>query len=98
DKLVTGVQTCALPISFIMRNLEKAGYETNPLDDDTLNAYQVFRVPMTTITLRATEGQPISKKDAERSKNFFALGLVSWMYGRPRSEERRVGKERRSRW
>src|SRR5438874_9188082 len=69
--------------AFIMRNLEKAGYETNPLDDDTLDAYQVFRVPMTTITLRATEGQPISKKDAERSKNFFALGLVSWMYGRP---------------
>jgi 2-oxoglutarate/2-oxoacid ferredoxin oxidoreductase subunit alpha len=69
--------------AFIMRNLEKAGYESNPLDDDSLDGYQVYRVPMTTITLRATEGQPITKKDAERSKNFFALGLVSWMYGRP---------------
>jgi len=69
--------------AFIMRNLEKAGYASNPLDDDSLDGYQVYRVPMTTITLRATEGQPITKKDAERSKNFFALGLVSWMYGRP---------------
>jgi len=69
--------------SFIMRNLEKAGYEASPLDDGSLDGYQLYRVPMTTITLRATEGQPISKKDAERSKNFFALGLVSWMYGRP---------------
>src|SRR5256714_4760649 len=69
--------------AFIGRNLEKAGYSENPLDDDSLDAYQVFRVPMTTITVRATEGLPISKKDAERSKNFFALGLISWMYGRP---------------
>src|SRR2546425_75082 len=69
--------------AFIPRNLEKAGYEQNPLDDGSLDGYQVFRVPMTTITVRATEGLPISKKDAERSKNFFALGLVSWMYGRP---------------
>src|SRR5437868_7216700 len=85
--------------AFIMRNLEKAGYETNPLDDDTLDAYQVFRVPMTTITLRATEGQPISKKDAERSKNFFALGLVSWMYGRPTDVTLRwIEKRCRTRW
>jgi 2-oxoglutarate ferredoxin oxidoreductase subunit alpha len=69
--------------SFIQRNLEKASYAENPLEDGSLDSYQVFRVPMTTITLRATEGVEISKKDAERSKNFFALGLVSWMYGRP---------------
>src|SRR5437016_2270229 len=69
--------------AFIDRNLEKAGYPANPLDDGSLDGYQVFRVPMTSITVRATEGLPISKKDAERSKNFFALGLVSWMYGRP---------------
>jgi len=69
--------------AFISRNLEKAGYSANPLEDDSLDAYQVYRVPMTTITLRAMEGVPISKKDAERSKNFFALGLISWMYGRP---------------
>jgi 2-oxoglutarate ferredoxin oxidoreductase subunit alpha len=69
--------------AFIQRNLEKAGYAETPLEDDSLDAYQLFRVPMTTITLRATEGLEISKKDAERSKNFFALGLVSWMFGRP---------------
>src|SRR6059058_491862 len=69
--------------AFIGRNLEKAGYAENPLDDGSLDGYQMYRVPMTTITVRATEGLPISKKDAERSKNFFALGLISWMYGRP---------------
>jgi 2-oxoglutarate ferredoxin oxidoreductase subunit alpha len=69
---------------FTDRNLEKAGYESNPLGDGTLEDYQVFKVPMTTITVRALEGIPgLSKKEAERSKNFFALGLVSWMYGRP---------------
>ena len=69
--------------AFLERNLEKAGYTANPLDDGSLDAYQVFRVPMTSITLRATEGMEITKKEAERAKNFFALGLVSWMYGRP---------------
>ncbi len=69
--------------AFVDRNLEKAGYPANPLEDGSLDGYQVFRVPMTTITVRATEGLEITKKDAERSKNFFALGLISWMFGRP---------------
>ncbi len=69
--------------AFIDRNLEKAGYEADPLGDGSLDGYQVYRVPMTSITLRATEGIAITKKEAERSKNFFALGLLSWMYGRP---------------
>jgi 2-oxoglutarate/2-oxoacid ferredoxin oxidoreductase subunit alpha len=65
-------------------NLRKAGYPSNPLDDDTLDDFQVFRVPMTSMTVRATEGiEGISSRDAARSKNLFALGLVSWMYGRP---------------
>ena len=69
---------------FTDRNLEKAGYGSNPLEDGSLEAYQVYQVPMTTMTVRALEGiSGISKKEAERSKNFFALGLVSWMYGRP---------------
>jgi 2-oxoglutarate/2-oxoacid ferredoxin oxidoreductase subunit alpha len=69
---------------FTDRNLEKAGYEANPLEDGSLDRYQVYRVPMTTITVRALEGiEGITKKEAERSKNFFALGLVSWMFGRP---------------
>jgi 2-oxoglutarate/2-oxoacid ferredoxin oxidoreductase subunit alpha len=69
--------------AFVDRNLEKAGYASNPLDDGSLDAYQVYRVPMTSITLRATEGIDVSKKQAEQAKNMFALGLVSWMYGRP---------------
>ncbi len=69
--------------AFIQRNLEKAGYTSDPLTDGTLDAYQVYRVPMSSITLRATEELGISKKEGERSKNMFALGLVSWMYGRP---------------
>ncbi len=69
--------------AFVDRNLEKAGYGSNPLDDGSLDAYQVYRVPMTSITLRATEGIDVSKKQAEQAKNMFALGLVSWMYGRP---------------
>ena len=69
---------------FSDRNLEKAGYRANPLDDESLSDYQVHRVPMTSMTLRATEGiEGLSRREGERSKNFFALGLVSWMYGRP---------------
>ena len=64
-------------------NLRKANYESNPLDDGTLDD-QVFRVPMTSMTVRATEGiDGITSRDAARSKNLFALGLVSWMYSRP---------------
>ncbi len=69
--------------SFVQRNLEKAGYRSNPREDGTLDGYQVFRVPMTSITVRAVEEVGITRKEAERSKNMFALGLVSWMYGRP---------------
>jgi 2-oxoglutarate ferredoxin oxidoreductase subunit alpha len=65
-------------------NLRKANYESNPLDDGTLDDYQVFRVPMTSMTVRATEEiDGITSRDAARSKNLFALGLVSWMYSRP---------------
>ncbi|HEV8421528.1 MAG TPA: 2-oxoacid:acceptor oxidoreductase subunit alpha [Actinomycetota bacterium] len=69
--------------AFVDRNLEKAGYPADPLSDGTLDGYQVYKVPMTSITLRATEGTGISKKEAERAKNMFALGLISWMYSRP---------------
>jgi 2-oxoglutarate/2-oxoacid ferredoxin oxidoreductase subunit alpha len=69
---------------FSDHNLRKAGYAANPLDDGTLDDYQVFRVPMTSMTVRATEGiDGITARDAARSKNLFALGLVSWMYSRP---------------
>jgi 2-oxoglutarate/2-oxoacid ferredoxin oxidoreductase subunit alpha len=69
--------------SFNQRNIEKAGYGADPTEDGTLDGYQVYKVPMTSITVRATEGIGIGKKEAERAKNMFALGLVSWMFGRP---------------
>ena len=69
--------------AFMQRNLDKAGYAADPTTDGTLDGYQVYRVPMTSITVRAVESLGIGKKEAERAKNMFALGLVSWMYGRP---------------
>ncbi|HEX2026077.1 MAG TPA: 2-oxoacid:acceptor oxidoreductase family protein, partial [Actinomycetota bacterium] len=69
---------------FSDHNLRKAGYESNPLEDGSLDDYQLFRVPMTTMTVRAVEDiDGVSSRDASRCKNLFALGLVSWMYGRP---------------
>ena len=69
--------------AFTQRNIEKAGYQTDPRTDGTLDGYQVYAVPMTSITTRATEAIGVGKKESERAKNMFALGLVSWMYGRP---------------
>ena len=69
--------------AFTQRNLDKAGYASDPLQDGTLDGYQVFKVPMTSITVRAVEDLGLTRKEAERSKNMFALGLISWMYGRP---------------
>ena len=69
--------------AFEPRNLEKAGYVGNPLDDDSLAAFTVYPVPMTSITVEAAKETGAKPRDAERSKNFFALGLISWMYSRP---------------
>ena len=69
--------------AFDARNLEKAGYATNPLEDDSLVAFNVYPVPMTSITVEATKELGVKPRDAERSKNFFALGLLCWMYTRP---------------
>jgi 2-oxoglutarate/2-oxoacid ferredoxin oxidoreductase subunit alpha len=69
--------------AFEQRNLDKAGYQANPLEDGSLTAYRVIQVPMTSITLEATKPLGVKPRDAERSKNFFALGLLSWMYTRP---------------
>jgi 2-oxoglutarate ferredoxin oxidoreductase subunit alpha len=68
---------------FTKRNLSKVGYEGNPLEDGSLDAYRLHPVPLTSLTVKALEDQSLSRKDAERSKNMFALGLLSWLYGRP---------------
>ncbi|MFI6024123.1 2-oxoacid:acceptor oxidoreductase subunit alpha [Amycolatopsis magusensis] len=68
---------------FSGRNMTKVGYDGNPLEDDTLAPFQVHKVAMSTLTRGALEATGLSKKDAERAKNMFALGLLSWMYHRP---------------
>jgi 2-oxoglutarate ferredoxin oxidoreductase subunit alpha len=69
--------------AFEKRNLDKAGFDTNPLQDGSLSGYQVYEIPMTTMTLQAIKDVGLTKKEAGRSKNMFALGVLSWMYGRP---------------
>jgi 2-oxoglutarate ferredoxin oxidoreductase subunit alpha len=69
--------------SFEERDLAKAGYAANPLTDGSLAAYTVYEVPMTSITQEVCKEAGVKPRDAERSKNFFALGLISWLYTRP---------------
>jgi 2-oxoglutarate/2-oxoacid ferredoxin oxidoreductase subunit alpha len=70
--------------AFTKRNLDKAGYDSNPLEDGSLSSYRVHRIPMTTLTQRAVEDvEDASTRDAGRAKNLFALGVLSWLYGRP---------------
>jgi 2-oxoglutarate/2-oxoacid ferredoxin oxidoreductase subunit alpha len=69
--------------AFDDRSLTKAGYDANPLTDGSLGAFTVYEVPMTSITQEVCKEAGVKPRDAERSKNFFALGLVSWLYTRP---------------
>jgi 2-oxoglutarate/2-oxoacid ferredoxin oxidoreductase subunit alpha len=69
--------------AFTDRNLDKAGYASSPLDDGSLAEYHVHEVPLTTLTLEALKEVDVTKREAERSKNMFALGLMSWLYHRP---------------
>ena len=69
--------------AFEARNLAKAGYDVSPLEDDSLKGYTVYEVPMTSLTKQACADLDVKPRDAERSKNFFALGVISWMYTRP---------------
>ncbi|HET7853525.1 MAG TPA: 2-oxoacid:acceptor oxidoreductase family protein, partial [Candidatus Methylomirabilis sp.] len=68
---------------FTENNLKKAGYATNPLEDGSLAKYQLFPVDITQMTLRAVEGLNLNTKVATRCKNFYALGLTSWLFTRP---------------
>ncbi len=70
--------------AFTDRNLQKAGYAANPLEDGSLDGYQVHAVPLTSLTVTALkEVDGVTPREAERAKNMFALGLMSWLYGRP---------------
>jgi 2-oxoglutarate ferredoxin oxidoreductase subunit alpha len=83
DDLPRGADIIANTDEFTKRNLTKVGYEGNPLEDGSLDAYQLHAIPITSVTVKALEGFDISKKDAERAKNMFSLGMLCWLYNRP---------------
>jgi 2-oxoglutarate/2-oxoacid ferredoxin oxidoreductase subunit alpha len=70
---------------FNKENLKKASYAVNPLEDDTLKGYRVHKLPITSVNIRALQeaGVKLSRKEMDRCKNFFALGLLYWLYDRP---------------
>jgi 2-oxoglutarate/2-oxoacid ferredoxin oxidoreductase subunit alpha len=81
--LPRGADIIANTDEFTKRNLSRIGYEANPLEDGSLAAYNIHAVPITSMTVKALEQFEITRKDAERAKNMFALGLLSWLYNRP---------------
>jgi 2-oxoglutarate ferredoxin oxidoreductase subunit alpha len=83
DDLPRGADIIANTDEFTKRNLAKVGYAANPLEDGSLSAYQLHALPITSMTVKALDGCDVSRKDAERAKNMFALGLLSWLYSRP---------------
>ena len=70
--------------AFNKRNLDKAGYDSNPLEDDSLSDYQLQKFDITKMTLESVKDFGLGKKDALRSKNMWTLGLILWMFGQPR--------------
>jgi 2-oxoglutarate ferredoxin oxidoreductase subunit alpha len=81
--LPRGAEVIVNTDEFTKRAMAKVGYPANPLEDGSLAAYAVHPVPLTTLTLEALKDSGLARKDAERAKNMFALGLLSWMYHRP---------------
>jgi 2-oxoglutarate ferredoxin oxidoreductase subunit alpha len=83
EDLPRGADIIANTDEFTKRNLTKVGYDENPLEDGSLDGYQLHAIPITSVTVKALEGYDISKKDAERAKNMFSLGMLCWLYNRP---------------
>jgi 2-oxoglutarate/2-oxoacid ferredoxin oxidoreductase subunit alpha len=83
DDVPRGADIIANTDEFSKRNLAKVGYQVNPLEDGSLDGYQLHAIPITSVTVKALESFDISRKDAERAKNMFALGMLSWLYNRP---------------
>jgi 2-oxoglutarate ferredoxin oxidoreductase subunit alpha len=81
--LPRGADIIANTDEFSKRNLSRVGYGESPLEDGSLAAYNIHAVPITSMTVKALEEFEITRKDAERAKNMFALGLLSWLYNRP---------------
>ncbi|MCA9099842.1 MAG: 2-oxoacid:acceptor oxidoreductase subunit alpha [Pirellulales bacterium] len=98
DDLVPGGILVVNSSEFQSKELAQAGYDVNPLEDGSLDGYQLFTVDMTKITRAAVDGLGLSVKEADRCRNFFAMGLVYWLYDRPldptlRFIERKFGKK-----
>src|SRR3954468_19339413 len=74
---------------FTKRNLTKVGYSADPRDDGSLDSYQVHELPLTSMTVKALEDLDLTRKEAERAKNMFALGMLSWLYSRPTEPTKR---------
>jgi len=72
--------------AFTPNNLKKAGYETNPLEDDTLDRFRVLAIDVTRLTLEAVKDVGLGSKDANRCKNMWTLGLMYWLFGREREQ------------
>jgi len=83
DDLRPGATIIVDTHDFSGRNLTRAGYDANPLEDGSLEDFGVHEVDLTSMTVEAVKEFGLSRKDAARAKNMFALGLLSWMYGRP---------------
>ncbi|MEU8733035.1 2-oxoacid:acceptor oxidoreductase subunit alpha [Streptomyces tendae] len=83
DDLPRGAEIIVNTDEFTRRAMQKVGYDTSPLEDGSLDGYHLHPVPLTTLTVEALKEFDLSRKEAERSKNMFALGLLSWMYHRP---------------
>jgi 2-oxoglutarate ferredoxin oxidoreductase subunit alpha len=83
EDLPRGAEVIVNTDEFTKRAMAKVGYDASPLQDGSLSAYSVHEVPLTSLTVEALKEFELSRKDAERSKNMFALGLLSWMYHRP---------------
>ncbi len=82
-ELPPGAEIIVNTDEFTRRNLAKVGYDSNPLEDGSLDRFVLHPVALTSMTVGALADLDISKKDAERAKNMFALGMLSWLYSRP---------------
>jgi 2-oxoglutarate/2-oxoacid ferredoxin oxidoreductase subunit alpha len=86
SELKPGAIIIANTDAFDAKNLKLAKYDSNPLLDGSLEGYNVFQVPVTSLTIKALENSPLSQKEITGCKNFFALGLMYWLYNRPISQ------------
>ena len=82
---------------FTKRNLTKVGYAADPRDDGSLDSHHVHALPLTSMTVEALKEFDLTRKEAERAKNMFALGLLSWLYTRPTEATRRFLEQKFSR-